>query len=104
MTDVLPADLAKMIGVPPSTISRIESGQRQHGEGLIQKLSAALRVTPEWLRYGVVAIESPRKDGGVGAPTSPPGFRPYPPLPETALRQVAEGVPAKSGQKKEGRG
>lgn len=50
--DILAADLARMLDVPASTISRIESGDRQPGEALVLKLAAVLRVPPAWLRYG----------------------------------------------------
>lgn len=87
--DILPSDLAKMIDVPASTISRIENDERRPGEGLIVKLAEALRVTPAWLRYGAAAV----------APL--PTERVYPPLPASALRKVAEAEPP-SSQKKGG--
>lgn len=69
--DILPTDLARMIDVPTSTISRVESGERQPGERLVQKIAKALGVTPAWLRYGAepgmqLPVNGP--DAGKGGP------------------------------------
>lgn len=52
MMDILPSDLARLIDVPPSTITRLEKGERQPSEDLVLKLATALNVSPAWLRYG----------------------------------------------------
>lgn len=64
--DVLPATLAEMVGVAPSTISRLEAGTGGASEDLLQKIAKELRVTPAYLRYGVVA------EPGMQIPVNPP--------------------------------
>lgn len=55
--DILPATLAGMIDVAPSTISRLESGAGGASEELIQKLAKVLNVSAAWLRYGAEALQ-----------------------------------------------
>jgi transcriptional regulator with XRE-family HTH domain len=54
--DIPPAELARMVKVSKSTITRAEAGERQPSEDLIRRIAAALNVTPAWLRYGVAEV------------------------------------------------
>jgi transcriptional regulator with XRE-family HTH domain len=63
--DILAAGLAKIAGVPASTVSRIESGDSEDpNEETVVRLATALRVSPVWLRYGA--------QPGMQIPVSPP--------------------------------
>ena len=42
-------ELAKLTGIPESTISRYEHGERRVHVGVLGKLAAALGVRPGWL-------------------------------------------------------
>ena len=57
--DILAADLAKMAGVPSSTVTRVESGETKPNEQTVERLAKALQVTPAYLRYGLAAEPTP---------------------------------------------
>lgn len=50
--DVTRAQLAEMVGVSLSTVSRWEDDLRNPEEEALAKLASVLQVTPAWLRYG----------------------------------------------------
>jgi transcriptional regulator with XRE-family HTH domain len=52
--DVRRSELAEAAGLDPSSITLYEQGRSLPSEGVIAKLAAFLRVTPAYLRYGVV--------------------------------------------------
>lgn len=63
--DISPADLARLAGVPASTVTRIEAGTSEDpNEATLARLAGVLRVTPAWLRYGA--------EPGLQIPLSPP--------------------------------
>lgn len=63
MTDVTRKELAKLVKVAPSTVSRWEDDLRNPKEDELNRLARVLGVTPAWLRYGaepMYAGETPR--------------------------------------------
>lgn len=51
--DITQREVAKAIGVSPTTVSDCESGKQAVGEAVLVKLANYLGVTPAYLRYGV---------------------------------------------------
>lgn len=47
-----PIDLARKMGMPPSDLSRYESGQRTPGRRVVAKFAKALYVEDSWIMYG----------------------------------------------------
>jgi transcriptional regulator with XRE-family HTH domain len=54
MIDIGQQELARMVGVTPATVSRWEDDRRRPRDAALVRLAAALRVTPEYLAYGVL--------------------------------------------------
>ena len=60
--DVSPSDVAEALGVSPATVYRWESDEKSPREEALAKLAKFLKVTPAYLRYGVVESETPTLD------------------------------------------
>lgn len=61
MADIDHKALAKLVSVTPAAVSRWEADLRKPRDAVLRKLATVLRVTPEYLVYGVV--ESPQGSG-----------------------------------------